>query len=32
MLSFIEFRHNLIYVKHIVNYSEYDGLCNKYRK
>lgn len=32
MLAFIEFRHNRIYVKHIVSHSEYDALCKKYRK
>lgn len=32
MLAFIEFRHNRIYVKHIVTHKEYDVLCKKYRK
>lgn len=32
MLAFIEFRHNRIYVKHIVSHKEYDVLCKKYRK
>ncbi|MBB1440939.1 type II toxin-antitoxin system HigB family toxin, partial [Shewanella sp. SG41-4] len=32
MLAFIEFRHNRIYVKHIVTHKEYDLLCKKYRK
>lgn len=32
LLAFIEFRHNRIYVKHIVTHKEYDVLCKKYRK
>lgn len=32
MMAFIEFRHNRIYVKHIVSHKEYDLLCKKYRK
>jgi mRNA interferase HigB len=31
VLAFIEFRHNRIYVKHIVTHREYDALCKKYR-
>lgn len=31
VLAFIEFRHNRIYVKHIVTHKEYDVLCKKYR-
>jgi mRNA interferase HigB len=31
MLAFIEFRHNRMYVKHIVTHTEYDELCKKYR-
>jgi mRNA interferase HigB len=31
MLAFIEFKHNRIYVKHIVSHKEYDALCKKYR-
>lgn len=31
LLAFIEFRHNRIYVKHIVDHEEYDKLCKKYR-
>lgn len=31
MLAFIEFRHNRIYVRHIVTHKEYDVLCKKYR-
>lgn len=31
MLAFIEFRHNRMYVKHIVTHAEYDALCKKYR-
>lgn len=31
MLAFIEFRHNRIYVKHIISHKEYDALCKKYR-
>ena len=32
LMAFIEFRHNRMYVKHIVTHSEYDELCKKYRK
>lgn len=31
MIAFIEFRHNRIYVKHIVSHAEYDELCKRYR-
>jgi len=30
LLAFIEFRHNRIYVKHILNHKAYDNLCKKY--
>ncbi|WP_425438506.1 type II toxin-antitoxin system HigB family toxin [Rheinheimera pacifica] len=30
-MAFIEFRHNRIYVKHIITHKEYDVLCKKYR-
>ena len=32
LMAFIEFRHNRMYVKHIVTHAEYDELCKKYRK
>ena len=32
LIAFIEFRDNRMYVKHIVNHSEYDKLCKKYAK
>ena len=32
LIAFIEFRHNRLYVKHIVNHAEYDKLTNRYRK
>ncbi|AMJ76729.1 type II toxin-antitoxin system HigB family toxin [Alteromonas stellipolaris] len=31
LMAFIEFRHNRMYVKHIVTHAEYDELCKKYR-
>lgn len=31
MLAFIEFRHERVYVKHIVNHSDYDKLTSKYK-
>jgi len=31
-MAFIEFRHNRVYVKHIVTHAEYDKLTEKYRK
>ena len=31
LISFIEFRDNRMYVKHIVTHAEYDKLCKKYR-
>lgn len=32
LMAFIEFRHNRMFVKHIVTHTEYDELCKKYRK
>jgi mRNA interferase HigB len=32
LLAFIEFRHNRVFVKHIVNHAEYDKLTIRYRK
>ena len=32
LLAFIEFRDNRMYVKHIINHSEYDKLCKQYSK
>lgn len=32
MLTFIEFRDQRMYVKHIVTHAEYDKLCKKYAK
>jgi mRNA interferase HigB len=32
LLAFIEFKHNSIYVKHIVSHAEYDKLTKKYGK
>ena len=32
LIAFIEFRDNRMYVKHITTHSEYDKLCNKYRR
>ena len=32
LIAFIEFRDNRMYVKHIVNHSEYDKLCKRYAK
>lgn len=32
LLAFIEFRHNRLFVKHIVNHAEYDKLTTRYRK
>lgn len=32
MIAFIEFRDSRMYVKHIVNHSEYDKLCKRYAK
>lgn len=32
LMAFIEFKHNRIYVRHIVTHAEYDKLTNKYRK
>lgn len=31
LIAFIEFRHNRMFVKHIVTHAEYDELCKKYR-
>jgi mRNA interferase HigB len=32
LLTFIEFRDNRMYVKHIVTHADYDKLCKKYAK
>ncbi len=32
LMTFIEFKHSRMYVKHIVTHSEYDKLCKKYAK
>ena len=32
LMAFIEFKHNRLYVKHIVTHTEYDKLTDKYRK
>jgi len=32
LIAFIEFRGKVMYVKHIVNHTEYDKLCKKYAK
>jgi mRNA interferase HigB len=32
LLAFIEFKHQRIYVKHIVTHADYDKLCKKYAK
>ncbi len=32
LLAFIEFRHNRMYVKHIVSHAEYAKLCKRYSK
>lgn len=32
LLAFIEFRHNRMFVKHIVSHAEYDKLCKRYAK
>lgn len=32
MIAFIEFRHDRVYVKHIVNHPGYDKLTDRYRK
>ncbi len=32
LIAFIAFRDNHMYVKHIVNHSEYDKLCKRYAK
>lgn len=32
MIAFIEFRDNRMYIKHIVNHSDYDQLCKRYAK
>lgn len=31
LIAFIEFRDNRMYVKHIVNHTDYDKLCKHYR-
>ncbi len=32
LIAFIEFKHNRIYVKHIVSHSDYDKLCKRYSR
>ncbi len=32
LMAFIEFKHNRLYVKHIVTHAQYDKLTDKYRK
>lgn len=32
MITFIEFRDNRMYVKHICSHAEYNKLCDKYRR
>lgn len=32
VIAFIQFVHNRMYIKHIVNHSEYDKLCKRYSK
>jgi len=32
LMAFIEFKHNRLYVRHIVTHAEYDKLTEKYRK
>lgn len=32
LIAFIEFRHNRIYVKHIVTHAEYDKICARHSK
>lgn len=32
LMAFIQFAQNRIYVKHIVTHSEYDKLCERYRR
>lgn len=32
LLAFIEFRHQRVYIKHIVTHADYDKLCKKYAK
>ena len=32
LIAFIRFRDNRMYVKHIVNHTEYDKLCKRYAK
>ena len=32
LMTFIEFRDNRMFVKHIVSHAEYDTLCAKYAK
>ncbi|ALO36761.1 cytoplasmic protein [Colwellia sp. MT41] len=32
LIAFIEFRHNRVYVRHIVSHAEYDKLTTRYRK
>jgi mRNA interferase HigB len=31
LLAFIEFKHQRLYVKHIITHAEYEELCRKYR-
>lgn len=32
MIAFIEFRHNRLFVKHIVNHADYDRLTQRYKR
>ena len=32
LIAFIEFRHNKLFVKHIVNHAEYDKITSRYRR
>ena len=32
LMAFIEFRSGKVFVKHLINHSEYDKLCEKYAK
>ncbi len=32
LMAFIEFKHNRLYVRHIVTHAEYDKLTTKYRR
>lgn len=32
LLAFIEFKHQRVYIKHIVTHADYDKLCKRYAK